>query len=359
MKILLVGNYPPPYGGIAVHVQLLHRMLLREGIDCKVINLDPQAQVSDSYSTVNGPATFLLKVLLEGRGRVVHLHTNGHNRKSWMIATVISWVGRLLRRPSLLTIHSGMAPDYIEKSSYLNKLLIKLALIHQSSIVCVNEQIVHTLSKGDYQFSNTVLMPAFLFDEKELSELNETQQQQLSQYQPLLSTVAFFRPEYGIELLIEALASLKEQFPKIGCVVMGSGEGKDRLQQMAQEYGVADHLLWYGDLEHDKCLSVIKSSQLFVRPTLADGDSISVREAIQLGVPVVASDTGHRPESVILFKPGNAQELAEQCALALNKNLVAKKELTKKNSNSLETGATSGQLSNLSKLYQQITQQNS
>src|SRR5690242_16884540 len=49
MKISLVGNYPPPFGGISVHVQLLQRALLREGIDCQVLNVDPRANAGSDY----------------------------------------------------------------------------------------------------------------------------------------------------------------------------------------------------------------------------------------------------------------------------------------------------------------------
>ena len=58
-------------------------------------------------------------------------------------------------------------------------------------------------------------------------------------------------------------------------------------------------------------------SDLFVRPTLADGDASSVREALALGVPVVASDVGHRPPGIALFRRGDLDGLVEAIAGAL------------------------------------------
>ena len=49
-----------------------------------------------------------------------------------------------------------------------------------------------------------------------------------------------------------------------------------------------------------------------MRPTLADGDAISVREALALGRPVVASAVGARPPAAALFRAGDAAACAEQ-----------------------------------------------
>jgi glycogen(starch) synthase len=62
---------------------------------------------------------------------------------------------------------------------------------------------------------------------------------------------------------------------------------------------------------------LMSRSDVFLRPTLEDGDSISVREAISLGVPVVASRTGARPAGAILFEPGNMEDMLSKLDLAL------------------------------------------
>jgi glycogen synthase len=49
---------------------------------------------------------------------------------------------------------------------------------------------------------------------------------------------------------------------------------------------------------------------VFVRPTRADGDAISVREALALGRAVVASAVGHRPDGCLLVRPDDADALA-------------------------------------------------
>jgi len=55
----------------------------------------------------------------------------------------------------------------------------------------------------------------------------------------------------------------------------------------------------------------LRQNSIFLRPTRAEGDAVSVREARHAGVPVVASDVVRRPEGVVPFSVGNALALSE------------------------------------------------
>ena len=64
-------------------------------------------------------------------------------------------------------------------------------------------------------------------------------------------------------------------------------------------------------------LATLRSLDVFVRPTYFDGDASSVREALALGIRVVASDTDFRPEGVWRFTCGDADALAGAIEAAL------------------------------------------
>ena len=50
-------------------------------------------------------------------------------------------------------------------------------------------------------------------------------------------------------------------------------------------------------------------SAVLVRSTIYDGDSIAVREALDMGTPVIATDNGMRPKGVHLFCRGDSDAL--------------------------------------------------
>jgi len=62
---------------------------------------------------------------------------------------------------------------------------------------------------------------------------------------------------------------------------------------------------------------LLAASDVYVRPTRADGDSIAVREALDLGVAVVASDVVTRPAGCALFAANDARDLAAAMARAV------------------------------------------
>jgi glycosyltransferase involved in cell wall biosynthesis len=70
-------------------------------------------------------------------------------------------------------------------------------------------------------------------------------------------------------------------------------------------------VLLCGDVPHKATLQAISRSDVMLRTTLYDGDAVSVREALHLGVPVIASDNGMRPPGVRLIPSSNLNALSD------------------------------------------------
>jgi glycosyltransferase involved in cell wall biosynthesis len=73
--------------------------------------------------------------------------------------------------------------------------------------------------------------------------------------------------------------------------------------------GVTGAVLVAGNLPHAQFLTALARSDVFVRTHLRDGVCSSVMEALTLGIPVVASDDGIRPPSVVTYDPQVPGEL--------------------------------------------------
>ena len=307
MKVLLVGPLPPPNGGISVHVMQAQKHLTAAGIQCQV--LDP--------SRTRGKFVLAGKLMrYASQGWAFHLHTNGHNTKSWLMALICGAIAHANRVPSTLTLHSGMVPQYIAGTS-ASRGLARLACSLHQHIVCVSPAVEAAIASLGVDRRCMEVRPAFTPPETSAVTLDRPLVDWMESHRPLLSATLFFRPEYGFPLLVEAIARLRKTYPSIGCIVMGSCEHcGDALEQVRQA-SIEDQMLVLGDVEHDRCLAIMAACDLFIRPTLHDGDSMSVREALSFGVPVVASRTGNRPEGVHLFQPGNVDDLVAQALDAL------------------------------------------
>lgn len=318
MKLLLVGPYPPPHGGISVHVATAHQLLTRSGACCHVLDAGGHRKRPGGVAGSLPSGVRLLARVREHarRGWTLHLHTNGHNAKSWLVAVACAAAAR--EAPArVLTVHSGMAPEYLRSGGAWGRALARRALGTYDRVLCVNPEVRSAARDQGAPEERLEVVPAYLPAPPPEGELPARFREWLERHTPVLTTTLFYRPEYGFDLLLATLRRLKRRHPELGCLVLGSGEGELAARRRLREEGMAEWVHLAGDVTHDLCLALMARSDLFVRPTLVDGDALSVREALGLGLPVVASDTGHRPPGPVLFPPGDADALEEALETAL------------------------------------------
>jgi len=314
MKLLLVGPYPPPHGGVSVHIAGLKERAVREGMSCRVLNSDRSAPPSRNYIRVRSSPDFIINLIRHAfDGWTIHVHTNGHNTRSWLVALACGISGIAGRKPAHLTLHSGMTPDYLAGSIF-RRWLAWTTCRFFGRITCVSLHIRTALESLGLRPSaievahagaESVESSARLAKRNLVEPIGEIAEW-LHTHRPILAATGNAEPEYGINLLLDAVGQLRPRFPNVGCVVMG----------MNNPHRPAN-VLTVGDIPHLDCIGLMSKADVFVRPTFADGDSISVREALALNVPVVASDCARRPTGTVLFETGNSEDLATRLECVL------------------------------------------
>ena len=131
----------------------------------------------------------------------------------------------------------------------------------------------------------------------------------------IVGSVGWLTDIKGHEYLIEAIAMLKQDFPSLHLVIIGSGDRHDALLQQAESAGLRDavHLLGHRE-DIDVCLA---GMDLFVLPSLNEGMGRALIEAMAAGLPVIASRVGGIPAVInhertgLLVPSGDAGALAE------------------------------------------------
>jgi hypothetical protein len=131
-------------------------------------------------------------------------------------------------------------------------------------------------------------------------------------HDPLIVAVGLLEREYNVPFLFDAIERLRSHHPRAGLVVIGGGRLSGILEQERRRHPAAGSILLAGDLPRGLTLSAIARSAAMLRATSWDGDSVSVREGVDLGVPVVASDNGLRPPQVHCYAPGNLEDCVAQ-----------------------------------------------
>jgi glycosyltransferase involved in cell wall biosynthesis len=132
-----------------------------------------------------------------------------------------------------------------------------------------------------------------------------------STHSPLLLTIGLLEPEYDLTLQITLLSHIRKAHPGAGLVIIGSGSLETELRFSIDALPDKQHIVLAGDVDHAITLRALAECDLFLRTTLYDGDSISVREALHLGKDVIATDNGMRPEGVTIVPVSSLPDVEE------------------------------------------------
>ena len=137
----------------------------------------------------------------------------------------------------------------------------------------------------------------------------------------------------GFEFLIRAMKFLPQG---IELLLVGDGPLEMSLRNLAEEEGVSTRVQILGFRTRDQIYHLLREADCFVLSSLHEGLGIVVQEAMDAGLPVVATDNGGQvdliqyPRNGILVEAENAEALAKGVR-AIFSNLESSKEMSENN----------------------------
>lgn len=309
MKIEIWGTYPPPIGGVSIHIyRLIHNL---HKIDTSIIlrNFGRSEPKIPYVKNVSYAWVEFLFLLLKKK-KIIHLHSNN----IWGFALFILF-GR--RHKVGVTLHNL---NLIKETSLVKKKIIQMFLQRAAFVILNDSNYQLKLCSYFHCYGNNFyVLPAFLPpDKSEYLGVSEDILSFRQQHSFLLSANAYkLRFEngidiYGFDLLIQLVKFLMEKNINVGLVfclpMIGDVEYYQKCLSLIDEQGLANNILIV-QKEMPNGFEIWELSDLFIRPTYTDIEGISVKEALYCGTPVIASNVCVRPKETILFKNRDYDDL--------------------------------------------------
>lgn len=275
-----------PTGGVTMHV---HRLLKRL-VEPKVKHYMLCDYKKDTFHEQ------LLKIR---EADVMHIHASNPFLKLFFVFT-----GKLLNSKSLITLH-GNYGYYGPWKNWINKMALKFCDVP----ILINQESYESVKTFN---NNAILIPAFIppIEEEEFlsPSIEDAVNRIKSKGKKLFVTNASRRAfsDDGTEVYgIDFLVSFFSDRPDFHLVVL------DPENEYAPFYNdsLPDNVSIFSGA-HSFC-GLIRLADVVIRNTSTDGDSFSVKEALWLNKPVLATDIVSRPEGVVLFRYNDTSSLAE------------------------------------------------
>ncbi len=237
------------------------------------------------------------------------------------------YVGEQLKRehgvPLLITGHGFDVYDLPFRDSFwrdkifgILKAAGRIITVSKKNLSCIREIGVNTpvdLIPNGYQ--EGIFYP--------LDKAGSRQTLQLSASEPIIVSVGNLIAIKGHRYLIEAMAELVKHQDDLRCYIIGSGGLRTQLEKQIVKSGLGKNVFLIGSLAHDKIGAWINAADLFVLPSLNEGNPTVLFESLACGCPFIGADVGGVAEIVTdeklgyLFQPGNGKNMAEVIGTAL------------------------------------------
>lgn len=310
LHILQLGPYPPPEGGITRNIIAIRDMLRERGHRCSIVATSRSARVDDEPD-VHHPrsALALIRALRSLEYDILHLHIGGDvTRRVLALAFACTL---LARGKCLLTLHSGGYPTSKEATAASPGSTRGRVFQRFDKVIGVSNDLADVFRAYGVSDDRIAVIPPYSLQPPAASvKVPGDLLAFCESGSPLLVAVGGLEVDYQPLFLLDAIADISAQFPNARLMIVGDGALRSDVEAAIDLRQLDDRVLLTGNVGHSVSLHLMRAADIMLRTTLFDGDAISIREALFLGTPVIATDTGTRPENVKLIPIGGRQELA-------------------------------------------------
>ena len=158
-------------------------------------------------------------------------------------------------------------------------------------IIAISRDIYREISENNFPKQNIVSIPNSVD-----VEFFHPQKSRRNRKLKKIAFVGRLEQEKGLEYLINAMKMVKTEWEGVKLFIIGDGQLRNNLEELRQKLGLVDDIIFVGHTNN--ALSYYQEADLFVLPSLSEGLSLSLLEAMSCALPVVATKVGGNVEVV-------------------------------------------------------------
>ena len=308
MYLIVTRSFPPEVGGMQNHLwgfskELSKNFMIKVFADYIEGHKSFDEQASFTIERVGGP-----KILRKYRKASLVDEFTKENKVEGIIADHWKSLENLKNNKKKYCLIHGKEINH-SKGSGINKRIIKVLdnveKIIANSNYTKNLAIEIGVNEDKIVVMNPGIDPAKSLDQKSLDKVESL----LKVKTPKLITVSRFDKRKNHEKIIMALRNLKQIYPDIVYICIGSGDEENNIKNLVKELDLESQVMFFKDISDDLKNALVAKSNIFIMPSIihkssVEGFGIVYAEAGQYGIPSIGGKDGGASDAIDHEKTG-------------------------------------------------------
>src|ERR1039458_6531146 len=157
MRVLQIGPYPPPHGGVQTNLVDIRNYLRKQGCSCEAINITRHRRADADGVYYPSNALELARLLLRLRYDVVHLHIGGHLSGRLLALSLVCCL--MPGSKAVLSFHSGGYPSSPAGKTAGPRTLRGWVMRRFDGVIAVNREIADLFGRFGVSAARVRLIP--------------------------------------------------------------------------------------------------------------------------------------------------------------------------------------------------------
>lgn len=309
MQVLIISPTQTGIGGIAQHVQGLAAFLQRNGNNVDIISSENTFTLP--IKGLKNPS-FMLSAFLKTKFKKGNDIVHAHNLPSALPMKHTS--GK-----KILTLHGVYSKQvdvlHGQTTGKISSSYEKDALTWADAITVISSEAYDYYTKLGFKVS---LVPNAI-------DISSLPQKKERLYDKQIIFAGRLSKEKGILDLLE----MSKKLPKeVHLLILGSGPEEEKIRDTTK---TNPNVHFMGYVPKERTISLIRGSDVLVQPSLAEGISSTILEAMACNVPIIATNVGGNIELLtnektgILIEPNSPQQLLENATILVDDKIKSEK----------------------------------
>ncbi|KPK02431.1 MAG: hypothetical protein AMK71_02275 [Nitrospira bacterium SG8_35_4] len=317
MRILLIGNFAPPYEEESLHNLSLLKKLEEDGHECSVLNTSDKPSSYKNFIDSSSYVDFVFKLLRScWKKDIVHFSTKGYLRLGLLKLMTSIAVGKCFFAKTFITIHSELFSVAGQMRSPVGgRQTLFTSFTLADKIICCDKD-TYDVASMYMKKTNFELIPSFLYTPREITESDSSTLKKLGTKE---SAIVFANVTYP-SFLFDILKELLSNYPlrsDTAIVISLSDKPTSKLQHVLEEMGskMQDQIVFIEPDDVRSALMAYSKAEIVLRPMSCDGISFFKNFAISVKKLKHVGDYIYFPSGLLFIKEGSA---AEMCVCIMN-----------------------------------------